>query len=257
MNNHGIFSSFKRLSLWNYFYFIADDYLVTMAHSDTGYVQAAYFNVRNIKDYSQEIIESTAEVLWPKAIHIDLNKNGEGMYSTIVHKNLNFTIFNRPGTKHGSISVHANTRKGILSGDLNIDFSNAEGITGIKMIHDCDPTHSKVDSKISNLVTDQSLDASNHISNSNYFYGTKTPLLKFTGELTLNGKSLLKCSEKSPWLGLNDSGKSYMPYINSWIWASSCFAAKSVHSDDWFNIGKTLLSFKISQHFMKSYLIYI
>ena len=237
MNYSKLLSTFKRLNAWNYYYFIADKYLVTMALSDNSYIQAAYFNVRNIVDSSQDTIEATAEIIWPKTLFLDRNKNRQNVYSSVTHKNLNLTIFNRPGSEFGVINVEANTNKGKLEGNFTIDFSNAEGITGIKSALNRNKQYLKDNSLLSSNVTQDYIHKEDEESDY-YFYGTKTPLLRFIGDLSLNQNRILKCSNIAPCLGLNDNGNSYFPYINSWIWASAWFRAKSVNSDEHFNVGK-------------------
>jgi uncharacterized protein YuzE len=95
--NHDMHKSytplFNRHKHWNYYYVIAEGHLVTMAHTDMGLAKAAYINIRDIKDMSKPIIEVKSEDFLGHNLFIDIDKNGEGVYSTINTDKLNMTFF--------------------------------------------------------------------------------------------------------------------------------------------------------------------
>ena len=199
----------KRQKLWNYFYIISEGHLITMAHTDIGLIKAAYVNVRDIKNYKNEIVEAKVEDLFGKYINIFSDINGFGLESSVNHNDLNMTFFARSGGDlKADIMINATSSQGLLKGSFKADFSGVEGITG---------AHSSPKDQYK------------------HFFGTKVPLIKFVGELKLNNKALVTWAKASPCLGLYDGGRSMSPYINSWIWASSCFKVNK--NNVAFNIG--------------------
>ena len=199
----------KRQKLWNYFYIISEGHLITMAHTDIGLIKAAYVNVRDIKNYKNEIIQTRVEDLFSKYINIFPDINGFGLESSVNHDNLNMTFFARSGGDlKADIKINANSNQGSLSGSFEADFSNVEGIVG---------AHSPPKDQYK------------------YFLNIKVPLIRFVGELKLNSKTIVVWTKASPCLGLYDGRRGLSPYINSWIWASSCFKVNG--NNVAFNIG--------------------
>mmetsp|Transcript_38583 Transcript_38583/g.38103 ORF Transcript_38583/g.38103 Transcript_38583/m.38103 type:complete len:150 (+) Transcript_38583:2-451(+) len=63
---------------WNYFYIASDNYLVTMAHLDLGFIKGSYINIRDIanmdspmiqvkiQDFDCSIVKSICSMIFPK-----------------------------------------------------------------------------------------------------------------------------------------------------------------------------------------------
>lgn len=189
---------FNRKKFWNYFNVITDSYLVTMAHVDLGLVKASYINIKDIKDLTKPAIEIKVEDLLGKHVTIEGNKNGKGLFSTINHENLNMTFYKRPENDWTNIRVSGKSSSGLIKANFTVDSKDVEGMSWISAFPGNPTRHN---------------------------FNTKIPLLKFAGDLSIEGKKLFSCSESAPCLGLLDSGRGFFPYIGRWIWGTSAFRA--------------------------------
>jgi hypothetical protein len=187
---------FSRLKNWNYYYFISSKYLVTMAHTNLGLVKGAYINIRNIVDMHEPMIQVRVVDYIGSKVHIDDIKNGVGVSSSIHHDLLNMTFNRHPDDRYTYIEVSGNSEIGKITGKFKVDANDLEGI-GFAY---SDP------------------------KNKNYHrYSYKIPLMEFTGNLGLDGKSLINCSKDHPCLGLHDNVRGFGAYAGAWIWVSTCF----------------------------------
>jgi hypothetical protein len=118
----------NRLKRWNYFYIMTEEYLVTMAHVDLGLVEAAYVNIKNIKDLSQPMVEIKVEDHLKTHLTFDYEKDGNSVYTSFNHADLNSTFVSG---KHGTttkIDIKGQTSDGLIEGNF---IANATGNDGI------------------------------------------------------------------------------------------------------------------------------
>ena len=189
---------FNRQKHWNYFYFISDSYLVTMAHTDLGLVKAAYINIKDIKDLSKPMIQVKIEDFFGNYINIDTEKNGPGIQSTVAHENLNMTFSRRPEEFKTNIKVSGHSESGPIEGSFT---ANSKGYEGISYI--------------------------SSVPNDPYKHSFKYKLQqKFIGNLKLNGKTIISCTEKKPCLGLHDNARGVYSYAGGWFWGSTSFKTR-------------------------------
>lgn len=189
-------SLINRNKMWNYFYIISENHLITMAHTDVGIARAAYINIRDISDWKKPTFEVQFEDTFSKHVFIDSEKNGGGVFSSVHSDLLNMTYFGRANEDQLLIDISAIDRADHAKGNFK---GNTKNIEGIQMMH----------SPKTDLFK--------------HFFGYKLPLIEFTGELSLNGNTIVKCPEDKPCLGLQDSGRSVLSYVYNWIWVSTCF----------------------------------
>ena len=186
----------SRNKQWNYFYIVNEDYLITMAHANVGLFKTAYVNILDIKkDFKMSEI-SVIDFL-NKHVFIDVEKNGDGIYSLIDHPKLQMKFIRPEGDENTNISIHSHTDQMEFEGALTT-IGQSEGIT---------------------QVENGSEDGAYHNFNTKY-------IVDFIGEIKINGTTIMKCTEESTCFGLHDNGRSIGTYMNSWVWGTVAFRVK-------------------------------
>ena len=183
----------SRSKQWNYFYIVNEDFLITMAHANVGAFKTAYVNILDIKN-NFKMDEINVLDFLHKYVYIDVEKNGDGIYSLVDHPNLQMKYIRPEGDQNIDITIHSDTDK--LKFDAEITAINqSEGI-----------------SHVENGTEDGS------------YHSVKTKfIVDFVGEVKVNGTTIMKCTEKSTWSGLHDNVRSIGTYMNSWVWGTSAF----------------------------------
>ena len=183
----------SRSKQWNYFYIVNEDFLITMAHANVGVFKTAYVNILDIKNNFKMDEINVLDYLH-KYVYIDVEKNGDGIYSLVDHPNLQMKYIRPEGDQNIDITIHSDTDK--LKFDAEITAINqSEGIT---------------------QVENGTEDGSYHNFNTKF-------IVDFVGEVKINGTTIMNCTEKSTWFGLHDNGRSIGTYMNSWVWGTSAF----------------------------------
>mmetsp|Transcript_6958 Transcript_6958/g.6134 ORF Transcript_6958/g.6134 Transcript_6958/m.6134 type:complete len:391 (+) Transcript_6958:3-1175(+) len=189
---------FNRQKFWNYYYIISDDYLITMAHTDVGLCKGAYISLKNTKDLSKPLSLVQVNDILGSHVSIDNEKNGPGVYSTITHEDLNMTFSRRPENSFATIDVNASSEAGNIVANFKADSKDIEGIAYVSAEPNTPTRHS-------------------------FKYKLQS---KYTGDLKVNGKSLITCTEEKPCYGILDNARGFSGYTQTWVWASTCFEAQ-------------------------------
>jgi len=161
---------FNRHKFWNYYSLISEDYLITMAHTDLGISKGSYINIKNLKNMSAPIVQVKYEDFLGTNTHIDVEKNGEGVYSSVNYETLNMTFLRRPEDTFATIEVSAKSDIGDIQGNFTADAKGYEGIA---------------------YISSEPKDPKRH----SYKYKLQQ---KYTGNLKLNGKNIISCTNKKP-----------------------------------------------------------
>ena len=183
----------SRSKQWNYFYIRTKDYFVTMAHANVGVVKSSYINVLKIGG-NFEVTETVIEDFFGNYVFIDVNKNGNGIYSVVEHPDLTMKFIKPEGDEKVKIDVKSHTDGHSITADLT-GVKWSEGITHIE----------------------------NQTPEGDYHSFNTKALVEFLGSVKVNGTTIIKCTEKEPCMGLHDNGRSIGKYINSWVWGSLVF----------------------------------
>ncbi|CAI2371273.1 unnamed protein product [Moneuplotes crassus] len=203
---------------WNYFYVRNKNYLVTMAHANVGVVKSSYINVLKIGgDY--DVTETLIEDYFGNYVFIDVNKNGNGIYSVVEHPDLTMKFIKPEGDTEVQINVNSKTDDHTISANL-VGVNWSEGITHVE---------------------NQTIDGDYHSFN------TKM-LVDFVGSVTLNGKNIMKCTSKNPCMGLHDNGRSVGKYTNVWVWGSLAFKVQGGKRGQTKKIGLNLSGSEATQN---------
>ena len=120
----------SRSKQWNYFYIVNEDFLITMAHANVGAFKTAYVNILDIKN-NFKMDEINVLDFLHKYVYIDVEKNGDGIYSLVDHPNLQMKYIRPEGDQNIDITIHSDTDK--LKFDAEITAINqSEGITHVE-----------------------------------------------------------------------------------------------------------------------------
>ena len=190
---------FNRHKFWNYYSLISEDYLITMAHTDLGISKGSYINIKNLKNMSAPIVQVKYEDFLGTNTHIDVEKNGEGVYSSVNYETLNMTFLRRPEDTFATIEVSAKSDIGDIQGNFTADAKGYEGIA---------------------YISSEPKDPKRH----SYKYKLQQ---KYTGNLKLNGKNIISCTSKKPCYGILDNSRGYSGYSQKWVWTSTCFESQN------------------------------
>lgn len=179
----------KRNKFFNYFYIISEDYFMTMANVDLGLMRASYVNVRDLK--TGVVDEITVEDFLGQYVHIDASKFTTEMYSSCNHPDLTSSIFKHRDSPWVNLDI-----SGYFDGHFKADMeTDNEGMTMLCPIT-ADWTRYNLNTKVPGIGI-------------------------YDGELKKDGKTLFKCTQEKPCIGLNDQGRHIVPYAEGgWFWSS-------------------------------------